>query len=240
VRRLHGDGLADLVGKSDAMTLRRRAATLESQVVLSRRSRTYKRVFDLCVAPLALVLLTPLLALIAVAIRSDSPGPVFYTQLRAGRGRRAFRMYKFRTMVEDADARLDEVIHLNLHTGNHGDSRLYKIASDPRVTRVGAFLRRYSLDELPQLVNVAKGDMSLVGPRPLILAEDRHVDGPARIRAAVKPGITGPWQVGGRNKLSFQEMMILDSNYVANWSLAGDLGLLAQTIPVVLRPQQAC
>jgi lipopolysaccharide/colanic/teichoic acid biosynthesis glycosyltransferase len=222
------------------MTLRRRVATSQCQIVLSRRSRAYKRVFDLCVAALALLLLTPLLVLIAVAIRSDSPGPVFYTQLRAGRGRRTFRIYKFRTMVVDADARLDDVIHLNLHAENHGDPRLYKIAADPRVTRVGAVLRRYSLDELPQLVNVVKGDMSLVGPRPLMLAEDRHVDGSARIRSTVKPGITGPWQVGGQNELPFEKMMILDSNYVADWSLAGDLGLLARTIPVVLRPQQEC
>ena len=189
-------------GRCDAMTLRRRVATSECRIVLSRRLRAYKRVFDLLVAALALVLLAPLLVLVAIAIRGDSPGAVLYTQLRAGRGRRTFRMYKFRTMVVDADARLDDVIHLNLHAANHGDPRLYKIASDPRVTRVGALLRRYSLDELPQLVNVVKGDMSLVGPRPLMLAEDRHVDGAARIRSTVKPGITGPWQVGGRNELS--------------------------------------
>jgi lipopolysaccharide/colanic/teichoic acid biosynthesis glycosyltransferase len=200
----------------------------------------YKRAFDLCLATSVLVLFAPLFLLIAVAIRTASPGPVLYSQLRAGRFRRTFRMYKFRTMVVDADARLGEVLHLNLHAGEHGDPRLYKIATDPRVTRVGAFLRRYSLDELPQLVNVVKGDMSLVGPRPLMPSEDRHVDGPARIRATVKPGITGPWQVRGRNELSFEEMMRLDSDYVASWSLGGDLGLLAQTVPVVLRPQRAC
>jgi lipopolysaccharide/colanic/teichoic acid biosynthesis glycosyltransferase len=234
------DGSVDLAGGGHAMRLGRSVVTSECQRALSRRSRAYKRAFDLCVAALALVLLTPLLILIAVAIQSDSPGPVLYTQRRAGRARRVFRMYKFRTMVVDADARLADVIHLNLHAGQHGDPRLYKIASDPRVTRVGAFLRRYSLDELPQLVNVVKGDMSLVGPRPLMLAEDGHVDGSARIRATVKPGITGPWQVGGRNELSFEEMMMLDSNYVVNWSLAGDLVLIARTIPVVLRPQRAC
>lgn len=222
------------------MTGRGRGAALGCRTALSCRSRAYKRAFDLCLATFALVILAPLLVLIAVAVQIDSPGPVLYTQLRAGRARRTFRIYKFRTMVVDADAQLSDVLHLNLHAGEHGDPRLYKIASDPRVTRVGAFLRRYSLDELPQLVNVVKGDMSLVGPRPLMLAEDRHVDGPAQIRATVKPGITGPWQVRGRNALSFEEMMTLDSNYVANWSLGADLGLLAQTVPVVLRPQRAC
>jgi lipopolysaccharide/colanic/teichoic acid biosynthesis glycosyltransferase len=226
--------------KRDAMTVRQPVGTLHRRPALSRRPPVSKRAFDLCVAVLALVLLAPLLGLIAVAIQIDSPGSALYTQLRAGRARRTFRMYKFRTMVVDADARLGDVLHLDLHAGEHGDPRLYKIASDPRVTRVGAFLRRYSLDELPQLVNVVRGDMSLVGPRPLMLAEDRHVDGPARIRATVKPGITGPWQVGGRNERSFEEMMMLDSTYVTNWSLAGDLRLLAQTIPVVLRPQRAC
>jgi lipopolysaccharide/colanic/teichoic acid biosynthesis glycosyltransferase len=189
---------------------------------------------------LALALLAPVFVLIAVAIRRDSPGPVLYTQARAGRARRTFRIIKFRTMVADADELLGDVLQLNLHAAERDDPRLYKIPSDPRVTRVGAFLRRYSLDELPQLINVVKGDMSLVGPRPLMLMEDRHVEGPAQIRALVRPGITGPWQVRGRNDLSFEEMMMLDCDYVVNRSLVGDLHLLIQTVPVVLRPQRAC
>jgi lipopolysaccharide/colanic/teichoic acid biosynthesis glycosyltransferase len=199
-----------------------------------------KRALDLCLATMALVLLAPLLVLIAAAIRIDSPGAALYTQIRAGRAGRRFRIYKFRTMVANADELLGDVLHLNLHAAEHGDSRLYKIPSDPRVTRVGAFLRRYSLDEFPQLVNVVKGDMSLVGPRPLMLMEDQNVQGPARIRASVRPGITGPWQVRGRNDLSFAEMMALDRDYVVNHCLTGDLWLLVQTIPAMFRAQRAC
>ena len=186
------------------------------------------------------MVLAPLLALIVVAIRVDSAGPALYVQVRAGCARRRFRIYKFRTMVANADELLAEVLHLNVHAAEHHDSRLYKIPSDPRVTRVGVFLRRYSLDELPQLVNVVKGDMSLVGPRPLMLMEDKNVEGPARIRAAVRPGITGPWQVRGRNELSFAEMMTLDRDYVMNRCLTGDLRLLVQTVPAIFRGQRAC
>jgi len=206
----------------------------------SRAAEAGRRALDICLAGTALALLAPVLLLIAVAIRWDSPGPALYSQPRAGRSRRVFRLYKFRTMVADADELLGDVLALNLHAGEHGDPRLYKIPADPRITRVGALLRRHSLDELPQLVNVVKGDMALVGPRPLMLMEDQHVRGPAAVRAAVRPGITGPWQVGGRNDLSFEEMMMLDRDYVANRSLAGDLRLLLRTVPVVLRPQRAC
>jgi len=144
-------------------------------------------------------------------------------------------MYKFRTMVVNADARLSEVLYLNIHA----DSRLYKIPKDPRVTAIGAFLRHYSLDELPQLINVLWGEMSLVGPRPLMLMEDQHVVGGARMRATVRPGITGAWQVRGRNSLSFAQMMLLDCDYVQNWSLWYDLLLLLQTAPTIFRSQQA-
>jgi lipopolysaccharide/colanic/teichoic acid biosynthesis glycosyltransferase len=227
-------------GKSEAGVLGRPAATGSRGAWPSRMSTVCKRTLDLCTATLALALLAPLFVLIAVAIRGDSPGPTIYTQVRSGRARRTFRIVKFRTMVADADELLGEVLPLNLHAAERGDPRLYKIPSDPRVTRVGAFLRRYSLDELPQLVNVVRGDMSLVGPRPLMLMEDRHVEGAARIRATVRPGITGPWQVYGRNELSFEDMMTLDRHYVLNWSLVGDLRLLIQTIPVVLRAQRTC
>jgi lipopolysaccharide/colanic/teichoic acid biosynthesis glycosyltransferase len=219
---------------------RRRSGKHERQIADCRTASVSKRALDLCLATMALVLLAPLLPLIAIAIRIDSPGPALYMQIRAGRAGRRFRIYKFRTMVANADELLGDVLHLNLHTAEHSDSRLYKIPSDPRVTRVGTFLRRYSLDELPQLVNVVKGDMSLVGPRPLMLMEDQHVQGPARIRAAVRPGITGPWQVRGRNDLSFEEMMMLDCGYVADHSIMGDLRLLMQTLTVVFRPQRAC
>jgi lipopolysaccharide/colanic/teichoic acid biosynthesis glycosyltransferase len=148
-------------------------------------------------------------------------------------------MYKFRTMSADADDRLDEVMHLNIYASDGTSPRLYKIHNDPRVTRVGAVLRRHSLDELPQLVNVVRGEMSLVGPRPLTPIEDAHVIGAAVRRSAVKPGMTGPWQVGGRNALSFETMMRLDTDYVANWSFIGDLVLLARTVAVVFGQQPA-
>lgn len=205
---------------------------------LSPASRLIKRGFDLLVATTAFALLLPLFALIAWSIKSSSAGTVFYSQPRAGERRKIFRIYKFRTMVEDADARLADVLHLNLHLIDWGDGRLYKIPGDPRITRVGAFLRRYSLDELPQLMNVIRGDMSLIGPRPLMLAEDQHV-APTHPRTTVKPGITGPWQVSGRNELSFEEMMRLDALYVTQWSFARDLRLMLLTVPVVLRPQRA-
>ena len=226
--------------KTDTNALGRSTAAGRRGTGQLPESSVCQRALDVCVAMLALALLAPVFVLIAVAIRRDSPGPVLYTQARAGRARRTFRIIKFRTMVADADELLGDVLHLNLHAAERDDPRLYKIPSDPRVTRVGAFLRRYSLDELPQLINVVKGDMSLVGPRPLMLMEDRHVEGPAQIRALVRPGITGPWQVRGRNDLSFEEMMMLDCDYVVNRSLVGDLHLLIQTVPVLLRPQRAC
>ena len=149
---------------------------------------------------------------IVVAIKLDSPGPIHFRQLRMGRGNKTFTILKFRTMTIDAEARKAEVAHLNKHAG--GDDRMFKIPHDPRVTRVGRFLRRYSLDELPQLVNVFRGEMSLVGPRPLILDEDQHVDGWARKRLDLKPGITGLWQVLGRDDIPFEEMVGLDYRYV--------------------------
>lgn len=200
--------------------------------------RLLKRGFDIVLSASGLVVLAPVLAIIAWRIRIDLPGPILYRQERGGEGGRRFRIYKFRTMVVDADARLQDVIHLNMHGKDWSDPRLYKIPDDPRVTPFGAHLRRYALDELPQLINVLKGEMSLVGPRPLMLSEDRHV-APGHLRSSVKPGITGPWQVAGRNELPFDEMMRLDGRYVAQWSFRGDLWLLVRTIPAVLRRQRA-
>ncbi len=165
---------------------------------------------------------------------------MLYSQVRIGRNGAPFRIYKLRTMRADAERGLADVLHLNVHARVLGDARIYKIAADPRVTKVGRFLRRFSLDELPQLVNVIKGEMSLVGPRPLTPEEDRHVVGAARRRSAVAPGITGPWQVLGRNAIPFEEMMRLDCAYVSDCSLATDLRLLVRTIPAVLRGEQAC
>ena len=207
-------------------------------VRLSRSARVLKRTIDLTGSSVALVLVAPLLALIAALIKLDSPGPVFFRQARVGGGGSSFRIWKFRTMEADAEARKTELVHLNAHARN-GDPRLFKIVDDPRVTRVGRFLRRHYLDEFPQLVNVIQGHMSLVGPRPLIPTEAEHVGAWARERLNLKPGMTGLWQVLGGSAISFGEMVKLDYLYVTTWSLWNDIKLLTQTVPVVFRGARA-
>jgi lipopolysaccharide/colanic/teichoic acid biosynthesis glycosyltransferase len=154
-----------------------------------------------------------------------------------GTGERTFRIWKFRTMTVDADARKQEIAHLNRHLGE--DTRMFKAPDDPRVTRIGWNLRRFCLDELPQLFNVLVGQMSLVGPRPLILDEDQYVNGWARKRLDLRPGMTGLWQVHGGSDIPFEEMIKLDYRYVAGWSLKTDLDTLARTIPALVRERQA-
>ena len=202
---------------------------------LSRSSNLLKRGTDLLFSLLILILVSPVLLAIALLVKWDSPGPVFFRQPRMGKGDRVFSIWKFRTMVADADERKQEVAHLNMHTLPSGDARMFKIPDDPRSTRVGRFLRRHSLDELPQLFNVVTGEMSLVGPRPLILDEDRHVEDWARKRLNLKPGMTGPWQVLGRSGIPFEEMVNLDYLYVTGWSMWGDVQLMMRTLPVFLR-----
>ena len=194
-----------------------------------------KRAMDVLLSVVGLIVLAPLFALLAILIKLESPGPVFFRQLRMGAEEEPFRMLKFRTMTHDADARKAEVAHLNRHAAPGGDARMFKIAGDPRVTRVGKFIRRYSLDELPQLVNVLKSEMTLVGPRPLILDEDQYVAGWARKRLDLKPGMTGLWQVLGRNEIPFGDMVKLDYLYVTSWSLWRDCLLLLRTVPLVLK-----
>jgi exopolysaccharide biosynthesis polyprenyl glycosylphosphotransferase len=206
---------------------------------LSRSSRLLKRATDVLIASLGLIVSAPLFVLIAAMIKQDSRGPVFFRQVRMGRQDETFRIFKFRTMVVDADERKSEYAHLNEYAKNGNDVRMFKIANDPRVTRLGRFLRRYSLDELPQLINVLKGEMSLVGPRPLILEEDQHVEQWARQRLDLKPGMTGPWQVLGRNDIPFDEMVKLDYLYVTNWSLRRDFGLIANTFPIAFGKRAA-
>jgi exopolysaccharide biosynthesis polyprenyl glycosylphosphotransferase len=201
---------------------------------LSRPALITKRITDLIITCLTLPVLLPVFAVVAAAIKLDSKGPVFFRQPRMGQGGKVFHIYKFRTMVQDAEAKRDELLHLNQVTGP-----LFKIKSDPRVTRVGGFLRRTSLDELPQLLNVLKGEMSLVGPRPFVTYEAEEIHGWARRRIDLIPGITGAWQVMGRNDMPFDEMVKLDYLYVTNWSLAWDLKLLLQTVPSVLRRRGA-
>ena len=197
---------------------------------LGRSSRLLKRSFDVGVASLALILVSPVLLIVTVAIRLDSSGPAFYRQPRRGRHGSTFRIVKFRTMYLGAEQERATVLHMN-----DVDGPLFKIkGEDPRVTRVGNFLRRTSLDEIPQLWNVVKGEMSLVGPRPFVIYEADQITGWARRRLEMTPGITGLWQVMGRNDIPFEEMTKLDYLYVTNWSIWWDMKILCQTIPVVL------
>ena len=204
---------------------------------LSRSSRALKRAFDLAAATLGLFVLAPLLLTVAIAIKVESRGPVFFRQVRRGANGSTFCIFKFRTMVAEAEERKSEVVHLNMHRDR--DPRMTKIPDDPRVTRVGRFLRRFSIDELPQLFNVVNGEMSLVGPRPLILEEDAFVQEWARKRLDIKPGITGLWQVLGRSDIPFDEMTKLDYVYVTNWSLREDLRLVFLTVPSLFRTRRA-
>jgi exopolysaccharide biosynthesis polyprenyl glycosylphosphotransferase len=198
-------------------------------LVHSRSSRIAKRGLDLAGAGLLSVLALPLLLVLALAIKLDSPGPVFFRQERIGRSASRFRLVKLRTMTHDAEARRAELL------AQSKDPGWLHLEHDPRVTRVGRLLRLGSLDELPQLWNVLRGDMSLVGPRPLVAEEDRMVNGWGRGRLDLTPGITGLWQVLGRTSIPFQEMVKLDYLYVTNWSLWGDVRLILRTLPVVLR-----
>ncbi len=190
---------------------------------------TAKRTFDVVGAGLGLLVLSPVLAVAVLAVKLDSKGPVFYGQTRVGRGNRPFRIWKFRTMVPNADQMLAELAELN-----EADGPLFKIADDPRITRVGRILRKTSIDELPQLWNVLRNEMSLVGPRPGLPLEAVQWDAEVRERLRVKPGISGMWQVSGRSDSSFDEYARLDLYYVHNWSLLVDLGILARTVPTVL------
>jgi lipopolysaccharide/colanic/teichoic acid biosynthesis glycosyltransferase len=198
-----------------------------------------KRAVDLAGASVGLILLTPVMLLIALLIRLDSPGPILFRQLRRGHQGRLFRVLKFRTMMEGAEQYLADLENSNESAGGV----LFKLREDPRVTPLGKFLRRHSLDELPQLINVFWGEMSLVGPRPLQLRDSERLlasnpDGYVR-RLEVMPGLTGPWQVGGRSELDSERMLELDLNYVENWSLGQDLFIICKTFLVVLRRQGA-
>jgi exopolysaccharide biosynthesis polyprenyl glycosylphosphotransferase len=196
---------------------------------LGRSSLALKRTMDLFGAALGLLVLSPLMTAITLAIRIESPGPILFRQMRIGRDGTPFTMLKFRTMVDGADA-----MKGGLASRNEADG-LFKIAKDPRITRTGRLLRPMSLDELPQLVNVLRGEMSLVGPRPLIVDEDSKVVGRHRRRLQLKPGMTGQWQILGSARIPLHEMVKIDYLYVANWSFWGDVTILARTVLYVLR-----
>lgn len=188
-----------------------------------------KRVLDIVVSGTALILLSPLLAAIALSIVLTSPGPVLFRQRRVGRYGRPFDMLKFRSMVVDAEA-----LQATLMAKNEQSGPVFKIRNDPRITRIGRVLRKYSLDELPQFVNVLRGDMSIVGPRPPVPSEVAKYEAWQRRRLSVRPGITCVWQVSGRNEISFEEWMYLDMQYIDHWNLVEDIKLILKTLPVVV------
>jgi len=199
--------------------------------VLSGPQRAVKNVLDRMAALFLLGMLSPVMIGLAVMVRLDSPGPAFFKQRRVGIGGQEFTCWKFRSMYTDAEARLASLAHLN----ERSDGLLFKMRRDPRVTKVGTFLRRSSLDELPQLFNVLSGAMSMVGPRPPLPSEVVAYDDDVRRRLLVKPGMTGLWQVSGRSELSWAESVRLDLHYVDNWSPALDVRILARTVTAVIR-----
>ena len=196
---------------------------------LTRSSAALKRAFDVLGASIGLLAIAPLLIAFAIAVKLDSRGPILFRQLRVGRHGRRFYMLKFRTMVPEAEAMKD-----SLRDRNEAQEGLFKIAEDPRVTRMGGFLRKTALDELPQLLNIVRGEMSLVGPRPLVVEEDERIEGWHRRRLELMPGMTGPWQILGPARVPLKEMVALDYLYVANWSLWTDVKILLRTVPHVL------
>jgi lipopolysaccharide/colanic/teichoic acid biosynthesis glycosyltransferase len=196
---------------------------------LHSASLVVKRLIDILGSSLTLFLCSPLLAAIAVLIKIDSQGPLFYSALRAGKSGRLFHCYKFRTMAPEADA-----LKPSLRQNNERSGPVFKIARDPRITRVGRYLRRYSLDELPQLWNVLKGEMSLVGPRPHPVDDVARYDVDHLARLDVTPGITGLWQVSARRDPSFERLMQLDREYIRTWSLGLDVRILLRTVPAVV------
>jgi exopolysaccharide biosynthesis polyprenyl glycosylphosphotransferase len=196
---------------------------------LTRSSAKFKRMFDLTGALLGLLAVSPLLIVLAIAIKLDSRGPIFFRQQRVGRHGKRFHMLKFRTMVPEAESMKDSLRHRN-----EAMDGLFKIAEDPRVTRVGRMLRRSALDELPQLWNIVRGEMSLVGPRPLVIEEDQRIEGWHRRRLELMPGMTGPWQILGPARVPLREMVAIDYLYVANWSPWTDIKILLRTVPHVV------
>lgn len=211
------------VGKLPAYQLHPTRLELPSLVV--------KRGTDLVLASVMLLLAIPLMVIVALAIKLESAGPVFFRQRRVGLGGRHFMMWKFRSMYHESEARRDAILHLN----SYGDERLFKLRDDPRVTRVGRLLRRFSLDELPQLFNILASDMSLVGPRPPLPSEVESYEPRHLVRLSVVPGLTGPWQVSGRNLITnFEEVVRLDREYIETWSLRSDLEIILRTVAVVL------
>ena len=231
VRLVVAPGLQDVVpGRMRALTVTHGWTGLIA--VKTRRTRAAgKALFDRLAGAIGLALISPLLAATAVAIRIDSPGPVFYTQTRVGQNGKPFTMWKFRSMYIDSDARRASVVKAG---GDAGNEVMFKDRQDPRITRVGRWIRRLSIDELPQLINVVRGDMSLVGPRPALPVEVAKYDAEALRRLLVKPGLTGLWQISGRSDLSWASTVALDRHYVENRGGALDAKIFAGTLRAVI------
>lgn len=211
---------------------------LNSSHLDSQDSKVYfviKRVIDIVLAAIGLLVFSPIMLIVVIAIKlEDFKGPVLFSQERVGKLGEIFKMYKFRSMYVDAEQRLQELQHLNEQTGP-----VFKIKDDPRITKVGKFIRKTSLDELPQLVNVLRGEMSIVGPRPALPREVKQYNAYQKQRLLVKPGITCIWQVSGRNNIGFDEWVELDLEYIKNQSLGLDIKLILQTIPALLGDHNA-
>lgn len=225
----HGAPDADTPPGADAPMAAQPRTVVPSPHWASPRAVRFKRGLDVAVSVLVLVALAPVLAAIAVAVRRGSPGPALYVDWRVGRGQRPFRCYKFRTMCADAPEQ-----QCALEGVNECGGVLFKIREDPRVTPVGRWLRKYSLDELPQLFNILRGDMSLVGPRPLPTRDVSRMEAWHTQRHLVTPGLTGLWQVNGRSRLDFDDMIRLDLDYIEDWTPVDDLAILARTARCVL------
>ncbi|MCT3247365.1 sugar transferase [Lactiplantibacillus plantarum] len=196
--------------------------------------RFFKKFIDKSLSLIAIIILSPIFLLISLLIKHEDNGPVFYVQKRVGRNGKLFNIYKFRSMIVNADQKIDKLVEKN-----EIDGAMFKIKNDPRITGVGKFLRKYSLDELPQLLNVLRGDMSLVGPRPPLEREVQKYTKYDMQRLMVTPGCSGLWQVSGRNDLSFEEMVQLDIDYIKQSSLHFDVWIMARTVFIMIRPNSA-
>lgn len=221
---------SDCAGKSDRVEL---VSMITGSLMAKKRKHliydSIKRFFDVILSAFAIAVLLPLFFIVPIAVKLDSKGPAIYTQKRAGKGGRSFTMYKFRSMCQDADR-----LRKNLQEQNECDGPVFKILRDPRVTGVGKFLRKTSLDELPQLFNIIKGDMSIVGPRPPMLDEVEQYTLNQMHRLDVKPGLTCYWQISGRSNIGFEKWVQLDMQYIKERSLWTDLKIILKTVPAVL------
>ncbi len=207
------------------------------KVIYQRKSSVYKflkRLFDILLSGIALICLSPIFLVTAAAIKLEDGGPAFFTQPRAGKDMKPFKMYKFRSMYVNADEKLAELLKDNEQTGH-----AFKIKNDPRITKVGKFIRKVSIDELPQLINIIKGDMSIVGPRPILLWQMEECNEYERQRLIVQPGLTCYWQIGGRANIKWEEWVELDLDYIQDMSLWTDLKMIVKTIPAVFDSEGA-